>query len=177
MRRSIGAALVVLILGCAEADSTPEAAAQEEAAVPRVVACDLLTREEVGEVLGSPITAAEPHEVEHDETRYLTMCTWSAERDDGVLMTTTLAVRRDPSVTDPAAALERHVQGVAAEAPDYRLEPVAELDPGAGWHEEAAMLTVFRPGWSVDVVADQNAAMAPLEGAKVLMEKALERLP
>ena len=131
---------------------------------------------EVGEVIGTPVQRTEPREEPgpSGSGRYLSACTYIAERGQA-LMTTTLLLRRSPEVRDPAAGLNQYVEGMKRDVGDYSLEPVAELGPGAGWHAETTTLWVFRPGWMVSVAMDRNAP-TPLEGAKQLANKALERL-
>ena len=178
MKRIAGLGLASLLSACggAERQNEQAAAGGESQPAPRLVACEILSMAEVGEVIGAPVQRTEPREQADpsDDTRYLTACTYIAERGQG-LMTTTLLLRRSPEVQDPATGLNQYVEGVKRELGDYSLEPVAELGPGAGWHAETTTLWLFRPGWMVSMAMDRNAP-APLEGAKQLTGKALERL-
>lgn len=180
MKRMAGVVCSLLFVGCGGNGETDSDAASQSAAAPaeRVVACNVLTRDEVAEVLGGQVTAADPREIHDDDdpSRYLSMCTYSAEIG-GALRTATLSVKRAPEVRDPATALSSHVSGIRAEIPSYQVEEVTEYGPGAAWNEELVTLSVFRPGWAIDVVMDQNAAMPPREAAKALMTKVLDRLP
>ena len=178
MKQITGLIWASLWIGCGGGERQEQAAAEGQSqAAPRVAACEVLSMAEVGEVIGTPVQRTEPREVADpsDSTRYMTACTYIAERGQA-LMTTTLMLRRSPEVRDPAAAFNDYVEGVRRETATYSLEPVAEVGPGAGWHAETTTLWVFRPGWMVSLAIDK-AAPAPLEGAKQLTSKALERLP
>jgi hypothetical protein len=174
----------MLFVSCGGGDRSAngEAAAQNDAPPPaRVVACDMLTREEVAQVVGEPVTRTEPREIDAGDDSpdppYSSMCTYIAERG-AALLTTTLSVRRSPEVRDPASALNDYVESVRSGlSPDFKLEPVTEYGPGAGWDPKLAMLSVFRPNWMLSVTMDSNAGATALEGAKALMAKVLERLP
>ena len=178
MKRMAWLVLASLVNGCGGAERPNEQAAAggESQSAARVVACEILSMAEVGEVIGTPVQRTEPREEGNpsENGRYLSACTYIAERGQG-LMTTTLLLRRSPEVQDPATALNQYVEGVKRDLGDYSLEPVAELGPGAGWHAETTTLWVFRPGWMVSMAVDRNAP-TPLQGAKQLMGKALERL-
>ena len=178
MNRITGLVLASLWIGCGGGERQQQAAAGDQSQpAARVAACEVLSMAEVGEAIGTTVQRTEPREVEDpsDSTRYMTSCTYIAERGQG-LMTTSLILRRSPEVGDAAAGLNNYVEGVRREAGEYSLEPVAELGPGAGWHTETTTLYVFRPGWMVSLAMDRNAP-SPLDGAKQLTSKALERLP
>jgi hypothetical protein len=183
MNRIVACTVALLAVGCDGGREQEQAGQQEEAApAAKVAACGILSKEEVAEVLGAPVQRTEPRDLagpsgRSGDLRYMTACTYVAERGQAV-MTTTLMLQRSPDVRDPAAALNAYVAGVRRETPGgYTLEPVADLGPGAGWHAETTTLWVFRPGWMVSLAMDRHAAVPPLEGATTLTTKALERLP
>lgn len=182
MNRIPATVLALLVAACGGSDTPEREEAQADAApAAQVVACNVLTQEEVAEVVGAPVQRTEPREMpgpvgEGSEPTYASFCTYIAERGQA-LMTTTLTVRRSPHVRDPAAGLQGYLEGVKSEMPGYTLEPVAEHGPGAGWHAETTTLWVFRPGWMVSLAMDRASTTPPLDGAKALMAKVLERLP
>lgn len=173
---------VVLLAGCGGQAAQDQAAAAggETPPAARVSACEVLPLAEVAAVIGTEVQRTEPREVvdpadKSPNPRYMTACTYISERGQG-LMTNTLMLRRSPETRDPATALNEYVESVRRELGEYSLEPVAELSPGAGWHAETTTLYVYRPGWMISMTMDRNAP-SPLDGAKQLTAKALEKLP
>lgn len=183
MNRIVACTIALLAVGCGGGREKEQAGKQEDATpAAKVAACEILSKEEVAEVLGVPVQRTEPRDLaapsdQSGDLRYMTACTYVAERGQGV-MTTTLMLQRSPEVRDPATALNDYVAGVQrGTTGSYILEPVADLGPGAGWHAETTTLWVFRPGWMVSLAMDRNAATPPLAGATALTTKALGRLP
>jgi hypothetical protein len=182
VKRITSGICVVLMAGCGgqAAQDQQAAAGGETPPAARVSACEVLPMAEVASVIGTAVQRTEPHEVvdpadNSSNPRYMTSCTYISERGQG-LMTNTLMLRRAPETSDPATALNEYVEGVRREVGEYSLEPVAELSPGAGWHAETTTLYVYRPGWMISMAMDRNAP-SPLDGAKQLTAKALEKLP
>jgi hypothetical protein len=176
------AAFLLLLTACAAGDESQQQAdadGEAPAAEERIVACELLPPTDVTDVMGLPIQRTEPTEVDSSDgstMRYLTGCTYIAE-DGDALRTASILLTRGPEITDPAAALQRFVEGMQADMPGYQLEPVPELGPGAGWHQETEQLMAYRPGWQLVVGVDRRGAMPGLEGSRTLASRVLERLP
>jgi hypothetical protein len=177
----IAAVLAASLSACGGSEKPQDPAVQEPDAgdEERVVACELVPPSDVADILGLEVQRTEPREVDSSEdgvTHYLTGCTYIAE--DGVaLRTATVLLTRAPEITDPAAALQRFLDGMHEEYGPYEVEPVPELGKGAGWNAESEQLIAFLPGWQLSTAVDRHGAMPGLEGARTLASRVLERLP
>jgi hypothetical protein len=146
------AAFLLLLTACAAGDESQQQAdadGEAPAAEERIVACELLPPTDVTDVMGLPIQRTEPREVDSSDgstTRYLTGCTYIAE-DGDALRTASILLTRGPEITDPAAALQRFVEGMQADMPGYQLEPVPELGPGGTRRRSSSWRTALVGSW------------------------------
>lgn len=170
--------VLISLLGCGSETPPPVEKATEDApsgAAARVEACSLLTAAEVGAAVGEGM---KPGALEEKGTRpgesYFSMCTFAPASETSTTAVT-LTVRPSPEITDPAAALEAQVADMRQSAiPDYELEPVEELGPGAGWDPGMHQVTVFRPGLVI-IVGVSGPVADPRRAAVDLAAVALDR--
>lgn len=186
-RLAILALLSLLAAGCGDGDANPEAseapaanAASEADAAPvtapdRVSACDLLSSAEVADAFGTPFEEGRLEEHESGAESYLSICVFDAA-NEAARPSMSLSVRPDPGIVDVAAALRASVEDMRQNAmPDFELEPVPELGPGAGWSPALGQLHVFRPGFMITLGA--MGAPSPRDRLLALARTALDRLP
>lgn len=143
-----------------------------EAAAAGIDACSLLEPEDVQAVTGEPMQARLEERGRGEVESYLSICTFDPVNEEST-GSVSISYRPSPEITDPADALERQIQDVRENVmPEYTLEPVDELGPGAGWDPDMSQLTVMRPGAMllIDAPGDREAAVE-------LARRALERIP
>ncbi|MGD8320870.1 MAG: hypothetical protein PVJ02_10455 [Gemmatimonadota bacterium] len=151
--RAVLCLLPLLLPACGGGNAPGDAQAgdQQEAtaasSVEHLKACDFVTSDQVSQVFGTDFQKGElkEHGTGPDE-RYFSICVFNGA-DPTSMVSASVSVRPTPDITDPAAALEAQVADVRKNAsPDYALDPVPELGPGAGWDGTSHQLTVFEPG-------------------------------
>lgn len=159
---------LLALLGCLPARAA-------ESAEDRLNSCALLASDEVAAAFEQPFEEGQlqEHGTEPDEN-YFSICVFSAA-NDLARPTFSITARRAPSITDPAASLQEHIEDIRNNAmPDFEMDPVPELGEGAGWSPIMGQLTVLRPGLMITAGAVANdQALAPI---LALTKIALDRL-
>lgn len=175
------ALLPLLATGCGDRDAVPEASeASEPEAAPvatpdRVSACDLLSADEVADAISTPVEPGRLEQHGSGQESYLSICVFDGANETA-LPSVSVSVRPDPAIVDVEAALQLAVEDMRENAmPDFHLEPVPELGPGAGWSPDLVQIQVFRPGFMLTFGA--MGTDSPRDRLVVLARAALDRLP
>lgn len=178
MRLLVTLGLVMMMTGCGSesapgGESAEPSAATPEAAPDGIDACSLLEPDEVRTVTGEAMQESLQEVGRGEGEHYLSICTFDPVSEAST-HSISLSYRPSPEITDPAAMLERHVADTRENVmPEYALEPVDALGPGAGWDPQMGQLTVFRPGLMLMV----SARSGDRDGAVRLARTALDRIP
>lgn len=180
--RRVAGLVLISLLGCGSEGPPPDQEATADApggaaapAAARIEACSLLTAAEVGAAVGEAMGAGTLEEKGTSPGEsYFSICTFAPASGTSTTAVT-LTVRPSPEITDPEAALEAHVTDMRENAiPDYELEPIEELGPGAGWDPGMRQVTVFRLGLAI-IVGVSGQLDDPRSAAVDLAAAALDR--
>lgn len=143
------------------AEASLENVTSEQSPATMMDACALLTSQEVSEVVGAPVQEME--RTESSFTDHL-ICSYWGDAPVSVMVDTWR-----PGYSPPTADFYRRKEKQVRESYQY-VEFIDGLGTAGMWLEEADMLHAVVPGYEVIVIG-------PKEHARVLIEKALVRLP
>lgn len=157
----LAAVLLVVLCGCEKST---------ESKFPGPLdACELLTAEEVEEVVAAAV--AEPtrtHEVDEQNGYWISMCNWFAAAAD-----VSAGVMIRPLTTGQVssrAALEVYKDEIKEQFPGYEMEPVEGVGEAAAWNSQMGQLVIFDGPYSyiVNVISKDVEDQRKLELAKKL---------
>jgi hypothetical protein len=136
-------------------------------------ACDLISKEKVGEIFGVKIDKVKETQRNEKGDIKLSICMFFAS-DDSSPAGVTVMIVYDPSIIDPKKAVENHIKSFRESIgePDYTFEPVQDVGGAAIYDPAVKQLAVFEKGNKTFYQADGKAPKTKLiEVARAVLAK------